>query len=68
MLEAFLIDGADNATIARRLGISVDTVRVQFTRIRTRTGLTSKTALAVAVLSGHIEIQQNSWWAQKRAA
>lgn len=47
-------DGADNETIARRLGIGVETVRSHLTAIYKKTGYRDRTELAVAVLHGDI--------------
>lgn len=42
-------DGADNETIARRLGLSLDTIKTHMRRLMYKVGVGSRTALVVAV-------------------
>lgn len=50
-------DGADNAEIADRLGISVDTVKCHFKGVMKATGEPTRTALAVGLLRGRIVLR-----------
>lgn len=43
-------DGASNETIARRLGIDVETVRIHFRAVYRKTGMGNRTELAVLLL------------------
>jgi DNA-binding NarL/FixJ family response regulator len=54
VLRAFLHDGADNPTLARRCDVSTETIRSHIRRILAATGCTSKAALAVAALTGRL--------------
>ena len=49
-------DGADNETIARRLDCSIETVRSHLSGLYERTGMQSRTELAVALARQHIEL------------
>lgn len=50
MLRGLLFDGADNATLARRLEVDVETVKTYVGQMLRRTQIPNRTALAVAVL------------------
>lgn len=54
VLGHFLKDGADNATLALRADVSVETIRTYMQRLRNRTGSADRTALAVALLRRHV--------------
>jgi DNA-binding NarL/FixJ family response regulator len=54
VLRAFLIDGADNATIARRCGIKLDTVKTHMRLILKSAGVHNRATLALAVERGEI--------------
>jgi len=49
-VEQLLRDGADNHTIARRLGISYTAAQARINRVLTATSMPDRTALAVALL------------------
>lgn len=57
ILEAFLGDGADNETIARRCGLARDTVKTHFHRIMRRADVPNRTALAVLILTGQKRVR-----------
>lgn len=54
VLDQLCKDGATNDTIARRLRIRPETVRSHLSRMYQATGTDSRTALAVAVLTGQV--------------
>jgi DNA-binding NarL/FixJ family response regulator len=49
VLEAFMFDGSDNETIARRLSLTSDTVRTHLRNIYARAGIHTRTELALAI-------------------
>lgn len=57
VLQELLKDGADNPTIALRLGIAPDTVKCHIKILLAKTGLANRTELAVAVLQGHLVVK-----------
>jgi DNA-binding NarL/FixJ family response regulator len=57
VVDELIRDGADNATIARRLGISPDSVKGHMREAFRRTGCWSRTELAVEILSGRLDYQ-----------
>jgi DNA-binding NarL/FixJ family response regulator len=54
VLRAFLHDGADNPTLARRCDVSTETIRSHIRRILAATATRSKAELAVAALTGRL--------------
>jgi DNA-binding NarL/FixJ family response regulator len=57
VLEAFLTDGCDNATLARRLGCAHETVKSHLRAVLRATGCPDRAALAVALLRGRVAIR-----------
>lgn len=49
-------DGADNATIARRLGLTESSVATYMHRLLEATGYPHRTALAVGILRGQVRV------------
>jgi DNA-binding CsgD family transcriptional regulator len=49
VVEALMADGATNAVLARRLGLTIETVRTHMARILRATGCPDRTALVVAL-------------------
>lgn len=56
VLRALLHDGADNDTLARRLGIGVPTIKDHLRVLFAATGTTTRTELVVAVLRGRVRV------------
>jgi DNA-binding NarL/FixJ family response regulator len=54
VLRAFLLDGADNATIARRCGIKPDTAKGHMREVLKTAGVSNRAALALAVERGEL--------------
>src|SRR5690348_5249395 len=52
VLDAFLFDGADNATVAARCKKDIETVKTHLARVMRRAGVGNRTELAVALLRG----------------
>lgn len=50
-------DGADNATIAARLGIGEQSVKTLLRRAMSRAGIHTRTALVVALLKGELRLR-----------
>jgi DNA-binding NarL/FixJ family response regulator len=50
-------DGASNAEIAERLGLTTEGVANRFKNLMRRTGYTSRTALAVDLLRGRVKLR-----------
>lgn len=50
-------DGADNATIARRLGLAEETVKHYMKSVLRRTGYATRTQLVVAMLRGEVRLR-----------
>lgn len=57
VLDELMADGAGNAEIAARLGLSIETVKTQLRRVMQRAGAPSRTALAVALFRGHLRVR-----------
>lgn len=58
VVRELLYDGADSATIARRLGIPPLSVNGHIREVYKRTGLGSRTELVVAILRGRLTITE----------
>lgn len=56
MLDALMLDGADNATIARRMGVGYETVKDYMKTILSSTGLTSRTSLVLALERRQVKV------------
>lgn len=54
---ALIYDGAPNDIIARRLGISVETVKHHVKRLSAKVETNNRTALAVAILRGDVVLR-----------
>jgi DNA-binding NarL/FixJ family response regulator len=50
-----MVDGADTPTIARRMDVSVDTVKCHLRRIYLKSGYSSRVELALAVERNWVE-------------
>lgn len=57
VLKQLVRDGADNATIGQRLYVTEETVKTHMSRLLRKTGMGSRTALAVAVLRDEFVVQ-----------
>lgn len=55
-LCALLVDGCDNRTLARRLGVSVETVKTQLRRLYGATGYHTRAELITAIARGEVKI------------
>lgn len=53
-LVELLNDGADNETIARRMGVQYDTAKTHLRNLLAKSGMPNRTALALAVERGEI--------------
>lgn len=56
VLNELLRDAAGNKTIARRLGVDIETVKTQLARLYNLTGYRSREALILAVTTGRIDV------------
>ena len=56
VLRALMLDGADNATVAGRVGVSIDTVKTHMKRIYRKTGCETRTELVVSIGRGWIRL------------
>lgn len=56
-LRALMFDGADNHTLARRLGIKYETLKFYMRRLIERTGYPSRTALVLAYERGEFTVR-----------
>lgn len=56
VLDELMCDGADNAEIADRLGLSIETVKTQLRRVMQTAGAPSRTALVVALFRGTLRV------------
>lgn len=67
VLREFLKDGADNATLAKRMYVDIETVKTQLQRINRRAGTTNRAELAVRILSNQFSVNGLYLGAQCRA-
>ena len=67
VLEAFLKDGADDRTIARRIGSTYYAVQGALNEVLKATGMPSRTALAIALLRHDLVLTVRAPHAGKRA-
>lgn len=56
LLRAMLFDGATNRVIGKRLFVCEDTVKTHLKHVYVKCGIHDRLALAIAVMSGAIEI------------
>lgn len=61
VLKALMIDGADNPTLARRLGCSYNTVKTHIASLLRKTNTPNRTALALEYLRGQVVIEVEKW-------
>lgn len=57
VLHELLKDGADNDTIALRLGCAPDTVKSHMKLLLGKAGLSTRTELVVNILQGHLQVK-----------
>jgi DNA-binding NarL/FixJ family response regulator len=56
VLRELLVDGASDSQIARRLGVTLQTVKTHWKHIYRRAGIHDRCALAIAVMRGDIRV------------
>lgn len=61
VIEALLVDGAGNETLARRCGIKRDTAKSHVTRVLKRADLPNRTALVIEIMSGRMRMRTVAW-------
>lgn len=64
--RALCIDGAVNRLLAKRLLCTEDTIKTHIKQLLMKTGCADRTALAVAVWSGRIELVTTPYGCEKR--
>ena len=64
VLDAFMLDGAANETIARRLEVTIDTVKTHIKNLLRAFDVPTRTALALEVERGHCQVIV-SWSARR---
>ena len=57
VLDAFMRDGADNDTVARRVGLSVDTTKCHMRAVFAQAGVPNRAALALELVRGRAVVR-----------
>lgn len=61
VLRVFAADGADNATIAQRIGIAPETVKSHLRAVLDATGYANRAALGIAYRTGEFRVNVGSY-------